>query len=186
MTRVSSVVTVDGVTRTRTEWCEYLGITSALISQRIRQGCTIEDAIRQGGRKGSAVERARAAKKAMPLPDVPLQPIANTPGYYVTEDGRVWNHEHKRWLKISAHTPNPGKPHKQYARVRIAGVQRYVQTVVAEAWLENPSNLPWIWHRDGNTLNNHKDNLVWATVQGVHDYRKERRKKRVCRCLEAS
>lgn len=142
-----------------------------------QHGISLEDAIRMGGRKGNSTERAKAAKAAalaaIPLPDVPLKPCANDSDYYVTEDGRVWNDNSKRWVAVFPHTPNPGKPHKKYLRVRLGGRECYVQTVVAQAWIENPANLPWVWHKDGDLLNNHKDNLVWATVREAHAYRKE-------------
>ncbi|MDX9668661.1 hypothetical protein [Pseudomonas sp. P8_250] len=174
MTQVSGIVVVDGVTKTRLQWCEHYGITSSLLSQRMsRLGITLEEAVRMGGRKGNAIKRARAAKAAIPLPDVPLRQCANDPNCYVTEDGRVWNHIHKRWMTITVHAPNQANTNRKYAKVRVGGEQQYVQTVVAAAWLENPANLPWVWHRDNDTLNNHKDNLVWSTKKDVFDYRKE-------------
>lgn len=174
MTKVSGVVVVDGVTKTRLDWCEYLGITSSLLSQRMRQhGISLEDAIRMGGRKGSATVRAKAAKEAIPLPSEPIRQCANDPDSYVTPDGRVWNHRHKRWMSTSVHAPNRANTNRRYARVRVGCEQRYVQTIVADAWVENPENLPWVLHKDDDTLNNHKDNLVWSSVKGVFGFRKE-------------
>lgn len=174
MTRVSEVIVVDGVAKSRTQWCEYYGITTSTLSKRLlRDGITIEDAIRMGGRKLSAVARARAAKAAIPLPDLPLRMCANASNCYVTEDGRVWNDTSKRWMKISTWATDPDSPHKSYARVSIEGTVRYVQTVVAEAWLDNPDNLPWVLHKDDNTLNNHKDNLAWSTQKGIFAHKKE-------------
>jgi hypothetical protein len=40
---------------------------------------------------------------------------------------------------------------------------RYVHRLVAEKYLPNPHNLPVINHKDGNTSNNHVDNLEWTT-----------------------
>lgn len=40
-----------------------------------------------------------------------------------------------------------------------------IHRVVAICYLDNPSNLPTVNHKDGNKLNNRVTNLEWATVQ---------------------
>lgn len=38
-----------------------------------------------------------------------------------------------------------------------------VHRLVAETFLPNPDNLPWVVHKDGNLLNNQVSNLKWTS-----------------------
>lgn len=60
-----------------------------------------------------------------------------------------------------------------------------VHRLVAQAFIENPGNLPQVNHKDENKLNNHADNLEWCTAKYNMNYgdapqkRAEKRSKQV-------
>ena len=41
-----------------------------------------------------------------------------------------------------------------------------VAYLVAQSFVPNPDNLPYVRHKDGNKLNNHADNLEWSDTKG--------------------
>ena len=57
---------------------------------------------------------------------------------------------------------------KGYRRVRLQGRTFKVHRLVAEAFVPNPDNLPYVLHRDGNRENNHNMNLEWSDRQSNH------------------
>lgn len=90
--------------------------------------------------------------------------MVDIPGYEgrygITEDGKVWSHLYKRWmkqrvdrsgyLKVALYKPHNCKGY-------------FVHRLVALTYLPNPSNYPQVNHLDGNRLNPNLTNLEWCT-----------------------
>lgn len=87
--------------------------------------------------------------------------------YYIFPDGTVLSTNHpenplKTWRKIATYNG------KGYRRIRVQGKTFKVHRLVAEAFVPNPSQLPYVLHRDGNRENNHYQNLEWSERQSNH------------------
>lgn len=80
--------------------------------------------------------------------------------YLVYEDGRIYSKRTKHFL-------TPKKNHDGYNRVQIwkNNKCRFVSwhRVIAETFIPNPNNLPYVNHKDGNKTNNCVSNLEWCT-----------------------
>jgi len=73
----------------------------------------------------------------------------------ITKDGRVIQNGLERKLH--------SRKADGYVVTSINNKLKYVHRLVAEKYLPNPHNLSVINHKDGNTSNNHVDNLEWTT-----------------------
>lgn len=76
--------------------------------------------------------------------------------FMISQDGRIYN---KRLKIVTSGSVEGG-----YQYVRFNRTRKYVHRLVALQWINNPSDKPSVNHKDGKTLNNHVDNLEWATV----------------------
>lgn len=82
--------------------------------------------------------------------------------YAITEDGKVWSHKHKKFLKTFV--SNNG-----YLRVRLhkngKGKNYRVHRLVAEAYIPNPYNLPEVHHINSIRTDNRIENLAWVSKE---------------------
>lgn len=80
--------------------------------------------------------------------------------YVVYRDGRIFSKKQEKFLE-------PKDTNDGYKRLQIwkDGKATYmmIHRIVAETFLENPENLKYVNHKDGNKGNNSADNLEWCT-----------------------
>lgn len=93
---------------------------------------------------------------------------------HVDDNGREYDKPLKgKRMKQSVHT-------KGYKTVPLTKdgktTTHYVHRIVAEAFIPNPSNLPFINHKDEDKTNNFVENLEWCTEQYNATYGKARKK----------
>lgn len=82
------------------------------------------------------------------------------PGYFVTEDGKVYSQRSRKFLKPQKHKHG----YDLYCMPKGDKFGWYLShRLVAMAYIPNPDNLPLVCHRDDNPQNNHVDNLYWGT-----------------------
>lgn len=100
-----------------------------------------------------------------------LVPIPGFEGLYsISNLGRVWSHERLDSMGRKGRTgcwltSRPNNKGYLYVNLyRSSGrVTRTIHTLVAEAFVPNPQNLPEVNHEDGDKSNCLWTNLVWST-----------------------
>jgi len=84
--------------------------------------------------------------------------------YMVSPDGRIYSRRSGSTVLREIATYNG----KGYRRVRLQGKTFKVHRLVAEAFIDNPDNLPYVVHIDGDKNNNNITNLRWSDKQTNH------------------
>lgn len=97
-------------------------------------------------------------------------PIKGHERYVVSEEGVVTNT--KTGKALSWHLNENGYMYVSLHREGKSNT-RTVHRLVAEAYIPNPENKPFVNHKDANRANPHKDNLEWCTQSEniCHAYR---------------
>ena len=129
-------------------------------------------------------ELKKIVEQAPSIDIVPRKAVKGYEGYYeVDMYGRVYSLE--RTITVNDNGRIYEKPVKECelsqsthsAGYKTVGLTRdgktetaYVHRLVAEAYIPNPQNLPFINHKDENKANNFVTNLEWCTVQYNNTY----------------
>ena len=87
--------------------------------------------------------------------------------YFITRDGKVLSSrgDGRELHEIAQYNG------KGYRRVRLRGKTFKVHRLVAEAFVPNPDQLPYVLHKDGDRENNICRNLEWSEKQSNHAVR---------------
>ena len=116
--------------------------------------------------------------------EVVRKPVVGYEGYYeVDRFGRVFGVDRVVQVNDSGRVydkPLPGKQMKQslhtkgYKTVSLTRDGKtktvFVHRIVAEAFIENPDNLPMVNHKDEDKTNNFLENLEWCTAEYNQNY----------------
>ena len=90
-----------------------------------------------------------------------MSKFRNYSNYEIYTDGKIWSYKYKKFLKPA--TTKNGYQIVQLSDNEGKAKMYYVHRLVAQAFIENPNNLPCVNHKDENKQNNSVENLEWCT-----------------------
>lgn len=120
--------------------------------------------------------------------NINYRPLKQSDDYLVLSDGRLYSRKSRKFLTKKIDSTG----YVKYSittiwndRIGKKGIVVNAHRIVAEAFIPNPENYPYVHHIDGNKLNNNVSNLQWVSAQqntaeflssGVKKTRKKREK----------
>ena len=90
--------------------------------------------------------------------------------FYITENGMLYREDTKHWYK----PVESGGYLSYYLKWKNKTYPKRIHRLLAEYYIPNPENKPFVHHKDHNRLNNSLDNLEWATISENNDDKAER------------
>ncbi len=78
-------------------------------------------------------------------------------GYKITEDGKIWSEKSNKFLAT--------KICNGYKMINILNYNLSIHRLVAETFIPNPYNKPYVNHINSDKLDNRVENLEWVTQQ---------------------
>lgn len=84
--------------------------------------------------------------------------------YFVSNDGRVFSSRNNEKKELKQFADKDGYMIVQLSKQGKRKTMR-VHRLVANAFIENPNNLPIVNHKDENKSNNHYENLEWCSYR---------------------
>lgn len=156
---------------------------------RLIDAYKLEDLVRSNSARyhhADDVIAAIAGQPAVDAVEVVRKPVRGYEGHYVVDQfGRVYGVDRISTVQDNGRIydkPIAGKQMKQslhtkgYKTVTLTkdgkSKTRFVHRLVAEAFIDNPDNLPMVNHKDEDKTNNFAENLEWCTASYNRTYGK--------------